>query len=324
MWYNQKKLYEVIHMIKEKLRSQILGGALQDYGPYLAGVYRGFYITVDLPAQYVVRINASSPNDEGNAALKAFAEQQKTTNKHLNNIAAYNHSIVLAIRTPNLSKNLPTVLNGIIEPIINYMVNGMYSSGCENCGNALEQIHCYEINGQHHYICEACEGDIQGSLQEQQDITIAQKSNLVPGLVGAFLGSLLGCILWVLIYRLGYIAGIAGAVTAICAMKGYEMFGKHLDKKGVIGSVIIMVIMIFFANKIAWSWEAYSALKEYDYTFSDCFRALGEILKVTESTASYYGDLAIGYVLTLVASYRNIIGAFKASTGSYTFKKADK
>jgi len=312
-------------MMKEKLRSQILGGALQDYKKHLAGSYRGFYITVDfISPQYIVRINASSPNDEGNAALKAFAEQQKTANKHLNNVAIYDHAIVLSIRMPNLAKNIPSTLNGIIEPIINYLINGIYSSGCENCGNALEQISCYEINGQHHYICEACVGDVQGSLQEQQDITMSQKSNLLPGLVGAFLGSLIGCILWVVIYRLGYIAGLAGAVTGICAMKGYEMLGKHLDKKGVIGSVIIMIVMIFFANKIAWAWEAYSALEEYGYTFTDCFRALGEILKTSELTASYYGDLAIGYVLTLVASYRNIVSAFRTSTGSYTFKKADK
>ena len=55
-------------------------------------------------------------------------------------------------------------------------------------------------------------------------------------MIGAFLGALLGCVLWIIIYRLGYIAGIAGAVIGICAMKGYEMLGKHLDKKGVIGS----------------------------------------------------------------------------------------
>ncbi len=312
-------------MIKEKLRAQILGGSLQDYKMHLAGTYRGFYITVNFVSpQYIVRINASSPNDEGNAALKSFAEQQKAANKHLNKVDIYNHAIVLYIKVPNLAKNLPNVINSAVEPIINYMISGAYSSGCENCGNATEQIACYEINGLHHYICEGCVGEIQGALQEKQDVTKSQKSNLVPGLVGAFLGSLIGCILWVLIYRLGYIAGLAGAVTGICAMKGYEMFGKHLDKKGVIGSVVIMVIMIFFANKIAWAWEAADALSEYGYRFSDCFRAFGEILAASDLTGSYYGDLAIGYVLTLVASYRNIINAFRTSTGSYTIKKADK
>lgn len=80
---------------------------------------------------------------------------------------------------------------------------------------------------------------------------------------------------------------MAGAVTGICAMKGYEMFGKHLDKKGVIGSVFIMVVTIFFANKIAWAWEAADALSKYGYTFSGCYRALGEILETSDLTGSY-------------------------------------
>lgn len=312
-------------MIKEKIRSQILNGSLQDYKKHLAGSYRGFYITVDLISpSYIVRINASSPNDEGNAALQTFIEQQKNANKHLTKVDVYNHTVALTISSPNLLKNLPNVLNNIIEPIINYLSNGAYSSGCENCGNSMTQVECYEINGLHHYVCESCVSEIEGTLREQQQVTKAQKSNLVPGLVGAFLGSLIGCVLWVIIYRLGYIAGLAGAVTAICALKGYEMFGKHLDRKGVIGSIIIMVIMIFLANKIAWAWEAYSALKDFGLTFSDAFRSLGEILELNELTGSYYGDLAIGYLLTLIASYKNTITAFKTSAGSYSVNKANK
>lgn len=311
-------------MINEKLRSKILDGALQDYKRHLAGYYKGFYITVDFVSpQYVIRINASSPNDAGNISLKTLVEQQKAGNKHLNKVDVYSHTIVLSVKTPNLAKNLPNVINDTVEPIIN-MINGAYSSGCENCGDTLEQIECYEINGQHHFICENCVSEIQGALQNQQDITKSQKSNLVAGLVGAFLGALIGCALWILIYKLGYIVGLAGAVTSICALKGYEMFGKHLDKKGVICSILIIVIMIFFANKFAWAWEAYDALSEYGYRFSDCFRGLSEILKASELTGSYYADLGIGYLLTLLASYKNIINAFKASTGNYTIKKATK
>lgn len=82
-----------------------------------------------------------------------------------------------------------------------------------------------------------------------------------------------------------------------------------------------MVIMIFFANKLAWAWEAYDALKEYEFTFFDCFQYLNEILADSELTGSYWGDLAIGYVLTALSSFRNIINAFKASVGSYSVKQ---
>lgn len=312
-------------MIKEKLRSQILNGTLQDYKHHLAGRYRGFYITVTfISPYYSVRINASAKNAEGNTALHTLLEGLKHSHKHLAKAEVLEHAIILTIKCPSLGKNFPDILNGIIDPVVNHLISYSYISGCENCGSAASILECYEINGTYHYLCESCAHEIDKSFHENQQVTKAQKSNLFSGLIGALLGALLGCILWVIIYRLGYIAGIAGAVIGICAMKGYEMFGKHLDKKGVIGSVVIMVVMIYFANRISWAWEAYHALKEYGFTFSDSYRSLAEILEASELTGSYFRDLAIGYFLTVLSSFRNIKAAFQTSTGRYTFKKADK
>lgn len=142
------------------------------------------------------------------------------------------------------------------------------------------------------------------------------KSSLIPGIVGALLGSLIGCILWIVIYKLGYIAGIAGLVTGVCAMKGYELFGRTLDKKGVIVSVIIMIVMIFFANKLAWSWEIYEVYTKdfgYDMSFFDAFVSADDIIELSELTGSYYGDLVVGYLLTALSAVRPIINAFKSS-----------
>lgn len=151
---------------------------------------------------------------------------------------------------------------------------------------------------------------------EPQTIVPTPKSNLAAGLVGAFLGSLIGAVLWVLIYKLGFIAGLAGAVTAVCALKGYELLGKVLDKKGVICCVIIVVITIFLANKIAWSWEIYEVYTSdfnYEITFFDAFISADEIIEYSELTLDYYKDLLIGYALTIWASYKNIIAAFKGA-----------
>lgn len=142
--------------------------------------------------------------------------------------------------------------------------------------------------------------------QPQENI----KSNLAAGLVGAFLGSLIGCALWILIWRMGYIAGIAGFVIGVCALKGYEKLGKTLDIKGAIVTVILMIVMIFLANKLAWSWDAYDALKDYGWTFFDVFRNLDYIMEESAITSYYYKDLVIGYFLTALSSFKLIIGAF--------------
>lgn len=139
------------------------------------------------------------------------------------------------------------------------------------------------------------------------------KSNLAAGIVGAFLGALIGCVLWIIIWKLGYIAGIAGFVIGVCALKGYEMLGKSLDIKGAIATVIIMIAMIFFANKLAWSIDAYEALKDYGWTFFDIFRELDYILEESELTSAYTKDLIIGYFLTALSSFKLIIGAFSSA-----------
>ena len=139
-------------------------------------------------------------------------------------------------------------------------------------------------------------------------------SNLIPGLVGAFLGSLIGAVLWVVIYKVGFIAGIAGAVTIVCAMKGYEMFGKSLDKKGVICCVLIAIVTIFLANRVCWAWAILDELvaEGYELTFFDVFPYTEESL-TEEALGYYFKDLIIGYVLTVLSGYKNIIAAFKSA-----------
>lgn len=311
-------------MLKEKLCAEVLGGVLRDSGNYMSGIYRGYYIVIQLEnGQYVVKINAGSENDENNIQLSGFLQQQQMLMKQIAGTQTSPHFVKIMIRQPNLLKNVPAAINSCIEPVIHYLLNGGYTSGCEGCGSTTESLSFYDVNGGHHYFCNSCAGEVNAALQQNQQQIRIQKSHLIPGLVGAFLGSLIGAALWVAIYKLGYIAGIAGAVTGICAMKGYEMLGRFLDKKGVVGSVIIMVITIYLANKLAWSWEAYDALKDYGYTFADSYRGLGEILNETDLTAGYYGDLAIGYILTLVCSFRSIINAFRASGGSYNMRKVN-
>ena len=308
-------------MLTEKVRSQILGGCMRDFKTYLAGYCGGFFTIIHFQnGRYELKISAWSQEDPDGTQLGGFLAQQKAQNSRILDFKLFPKYFTLTMKVPSLAKNIPDAVNSTAGPILGYLQNFHYSSGCESCGTT-ENIGCYEINGTAFHLCDSCLSQVHTSLQQNQQEVSSKKSGLVSGLVGAFLGSLIGCVLWVLIYRLGYIAGIAGAVTGICAMKGYEKLGGTLDKKGVIGSIIIMVLMIFFANRIAWAWEAYDALQMYGYTFADCFRGLGEILSLSELTGQYYGDLTIGYVLTLVCSFQSIRSAFQGSTGSFKINR---
>jgi len=153
--------------------------------------------------------------------------------------------------------------------------------------------------------------------QEQEymepPVSKKHKSRVIPGLAGAFIGSLLGVALWVGIYELGYIAGIAGALIVVASMKGYELLGKCLDRKGVIICAILSLVMVYFANRLSWSVEGYRAFVQegFDVSFFDIYRGLDSLIEELEVTTEYYMDLAVGYVLFLIAGVSDVIRAFK-------------
>ena len=303
-------------------RVEILEGKLTDKGKCLCGSYRGYEIMVNqMNGFYQICINAHSDDDVNNQKLAAFLAEHKTKVKGVLDAKISPTALLMNVKMPAFGSKCPAAINEAVMPVIQYLTMGRYSSGCEYCKSENVPVSDYEINGMHHLVCENCAGQIGQNLQQNQQEVQAKKSRVAEGIVGAVLGSLIGCILWILIYKLGYIAGIAGAAIGICAMKGYEMLGGHLDKKGVVISSVIMVVMIYFGNRIAWSWDAYDALKDQGFTFFDSYQYLGEILDQTGLAGDYYTDLAIGYVLSFVCGARYIIHAFRASNGSYTMKK---
>ena len=78
-----------------------------------------------------------------------------------------------------------------------------------------------------------------------------RKENIVAGVVGAFLGSLIGVVCTVVIGQLGYVAAISGLIMAVCALKGYELLGGTLSKKGVAVSAVLILAMTWFAHRLS-------------------------------------------------------------------------
>lgn len=314
------------NMFRKKQLAQILDGCLSESKTFTHGTYRGYPIIIDLRrdngrAVYNVRISATAPSPEASVALTSFLEGHKNSVRHKFTYACHEHFTDLMIPLPNLAKQIPAALNDAVVPAIQYMTMQGFTCGCQNCGDTTAALDYYQINDTHQMLCADCSHKVAAILEDNKSAVRSQKSSLIPGLVGAFLGSLIGALLWIGIYKLGYIAGIAGAVTVICALKGYEKFGGALDIKGVLISVAISAVIIYFSNNIAWAWEAYDALKDYGYTFSETYRSLGDILSESEMTTPFYTDLAIGYFLTLVCSIGTIINALRSSSGSYKMRK---
>lgn len=222
------------------------------------------------------------------------------------------HCVQIHIRVAYGVKKEIVKMEECMDAVINSLVSSGVGTGCAHCGSDEPlQISLHETVAK--FICPNC---LQG-VNEQIQMEASKpkvKSSIVPGTIGALLGSLVGVIVWFIIYRMGYISAIGGLAMAVGAMWGYEKLGRSLDVKGIIISVVIVLGMVYITNRLCWSYELKSVLEDYttdNVSLGDCFRNLENVVKEVACEADYYGDLAKGYILTIVGLVSMVVGSFK-------------
>ena len=87
-----------------------------------------------------------------------------------------------------------------------------------------------------------------------------RRENVAAGIVGAFLGALLGVVCTIFIGQMGYIASISGLVMAVGALKGYELLGGALSKKGAVISSVLILGMTYLAHQLSTAFSINSEL----------------------------------------------------------------
>lgn len=130
-----------------------------------------------------------------------------------------------------------------------------------------------------------------------------KKENLLLGLAGAIAGIILGAVLWIVIERVGFIAGIAGYAIVFLGMKGYEMLGGKLSKTGIVLCIILSLAAILGAEMFS---LAIVVNSEWGVPMGDAFRLLPELLEEPDLLVMVIKDLAVGYALSIWASYSRV------------------
>ena len=93
-------------------------------------------------------------------------------------------------------------------------------------------------------------------------------------------------------------AAISGVIMAVCALKGYELLGGKLTKKGVIISGVIMIVMTYVGDRVDW---AIMIARELPLLLSE------EVIDMT----SYVLELVLLYALLLVGAIPTIQNAMR-------------
>ena len=163
---------------------------------------------------------------------------------------------------------------------------------CKHCGQEL-------LDGAP--ICDGC-----GAAVEAQAAPL-KLENTLTGTIGALIGALLGGASIILLSQLGYVAAISGVILAVCTLKGYELLGGQLSKRGILISCVLMVIMPYLADRIDWAIWILQEFPDYDLTFADAFAIVHEVADPT----SYLSGIGMVYLFVVLGAFGTLKRLFQ-------------
>ena len=167
---------------------------------------------------------------------------------------------------------------------------------CQNCGREL-------LEGA--TICDNC-----GAAVEVQAVP-KKHENVVTGVVGAIIGAVLGGVSIILLSQLGFVAAISGFILAVCTLKGYELLGGQLTKRGIIISCVLMAITPYIADRIDWAIVITQTFADEGVTLGMAFAAVHEVIAENEMLGDYFTSLGMVYLFVVIGAFSTLKGLFK-------------
>lgn len=208
---------------------------------------------VDNSHPFVMELHTAAKSADGSALDKETINQFCMDKKMITtNLTQKNLNIISHMGIQHTLLKMKNAANGSMNEMVNFLRSNAYSPCCDVCGQNVETA-AVKTGGEYHHMCSDCETNLRSNFAMEAQQTAQNKENIVGGIVGALLGSLLGVLSILVLNQLGYVAAVSGAIMAVCVLKGYEMLGGRLTKKGIVISVIIMILMTYFGDRVDWA-----------------------------------------------------------------------
>ena len=215
-------------------------------------------------------------------------------------IDQYTVSIVVkgAMRKSKTIEKLQTLITDLVA----FLESHHFVQVCAHSGQE-GPVGLYQLGDSIFLINEQSYQLLKSNLQIEMDSYQNQKENVLLGTVGALLGALIGGAVALFIARLGYVAMLAGVVLGICTIKGYEILGKKLTRKGIVISSILMVITVFLVNQVDLAMEVVAKL---GIEFAFALRLVNEVIFSGDFPDNYFYNLGMLAVFTLVGAWVSV------------------
>ncbi len=157
-------------------------------------------------------------------------------------------------------------------------------------------------------VCPNC-GNVPAQAEPTTPEVVQKAENFATGLVGALLGAVLGGASIVLLNQLGFVASVSGFILAVCTLKGYELLGGRLMKKGIILSLILIALTPYIADRISWAIVIVQQFPEV--SIGEAFQTVHETIELNNLQGDYIKDLLFLYGFTVLGAFSTIRGLFK-------------
>lgn len=289
--------------------AQSLNLRFDEHGIALYG-QRGPYDVMIYPQNetypYLLTVTISAQRSAG-PLMKEECKQFKRENKPVGALAQNGSSIAMTLKNCTKQSKLQENLNNSLNALVNFLRAEGFRNCCQSCGQD-DPIPC-NISGVYMQLCPDC----YSKLQHDSSMDFSQQQNkhenVIGGIVGALIGSLLGVAAIVIFSQLGYVAALSGVILAICTLKGYELLSGKLSKKGIVISVILMIVMTLFGDRLDW---AILIANELKIDYMSAYRIFPALLQQNIiDMSAYVASLAMQYLFVLVGAIPTILNTLR-------------
>lgn len=290
--------------------AQSTGLRLDSEGGVLYGQRGAFDVTVYAQnSRYPYMLSVSlAAQRSGGPLTKEEGKQFKKGSPAVTTLAQASYLITMSLKNIANQEKLQESLNESINALVMFLQSEGFQNCCQACGKVGPTDTCC-IRGNYGHLCPDCFTSVQQNQIVLENQQAQRGENVVAGIVGALLGTLLGVACIIILSQLGYVAALSGVVMAVCTLKGYELLGGKLSRRGVVISVVLMLLMTFVGDRADW---AIVVAQELEIDFVTAFRVIPLLIEEEIITAGmYWGNLAMLYLFLLLGAVPTIHSTVK-------------
>lgn len=284
-------------------------------GDVIYGERNGYELLIyaaDKRYPYMLTVSLSAKPQNG---IYLSKEEKKKFAKEIKPVASLNQEgnlITMVLGSVSKQEKLREHLELRLNSLFSLLQNGGYVPCCQVCNEQVKTAG-HTVGNAYMHLCSEC------GAKMRQDATLAsqqkeqKKENFVGGIVGALLGSVLGILCIIFFSQLGRIAAVSGVVMAVCTLKGYEMLGGKLTKKGIVISVVMMLVMTYIGDRLDWAIMIVREVgAEWGIDFATAFQIVPDLLaEDLIDSGTYWYNIVVLYLFTIGGAIPTISSIMK-------------